>query len=343
MNSLEMCAQIIANGFLPAAHPNYSLTVPGQLIKELNDTVTQNFERAIVNARQGYWLHSTLITCVAGTTRYRIPHRAASTGLDRVELADSLASAFYPLNERPGRQALDDEIPGTAGGNGQGSPRSYEIRGEHIALLPTPNAAYVLRVWYYARPSQLVLPQSPTFTGTSAVDSTITDRGRITVAPVGAGRTVTVNAIPFRMNQTTPASIVTNVDRVDVVKPNGWYETVLVEAGQTFSGSVITFLGSDPLGDIEVGDYVRAADESEWPPLQKDFHRLVCDIGSLAVLTQLTFFEKAQVFGQKAASDMERFRDVLQPRVKDQAREIDFPDHILNGGGGSGRRGAWGA
>lgn len=326
-NTYEMCAQMVANGFLPASHPNFSMSNPTQLIKELNGCATQNFERPVVNARSGYWLKSTNVTTIQGHPRYRVPDRAAAGGFERIEIAQSATSAFGELKEEPGTGAADFE--GSPGSTGQ--PRRYELRGNQVHLLPTPDSnSYVLRFWYYVRPSQLVRPQSPTFTENSAIDSAVVDRGRVTVVNVAA-RTVTVNAIPFRMRQTTPAVIATIVDKVDVVHVGGWHELALVDAPQTLAGTTITIGGSDPLDDIEVGDYVRAADETDWPCIPADFHRLHTDLASMTVMVQLHMLEKAQAFGEKSAGDMDRFRDLLQPRVQNQARSIPFPDHILAG------------
>lgn len=339
-NTYELIQQIVANGFLPDYHPNYSLTSFHQPIRELRGVLTSNIQRLVVNARQGYWLHSTLMSTVAGQATYHLPHRAAAGGFDRIEIADSATSAFQPLDERPGRQALTWELPS----GGTGRPQCYELRGDRIALLPTPDSAnYVLRVWYYLRPSKISPAQSPTVTGVSAIDTAVTDRGRITSVADIANRKVTVNVIPKRMEQPTPADIVTVTDYVDVVRPSGWFTPLLVQASQTFTGTTITFGGTDPVDHLEVGDYVRAADETDWPCVPADFHRLIADLASITILVQLGFLQKAAAFGEKCAGDVDRLRDLLQPRVKDQAREIDFPDHILNGASGPVRRGAWGA
>jgi hypothetical protein len=337
MNTLELCAQITANGFLPSNHPNFSLSNPTQLIKELNGCVTQNFERPVVNARSGYWLKSTLVTTVAGRARYPVPHRAAAGGLERVEIAQSATSAFAELKEESGTDTVTWE-----GDSAQRDlPRRFELRGDQIHLLPTPDSSsYVLRLWYYLRPSQLAYPQSPTYTGVSLIDdATVVTRGQVQSINVGARQVVVTGgaSIPFRMRKTAPSSIISGVDRVDIVHSNGWHELALVDAPQTFSGSTITIGGSDPLDDIVVGDYVRFADETDWPCVPTDFHRLVADLASMTVLVQLHMLEKARAFGEKASGDMDRFRDLLQPRVKNQLRSIPFPEHVLNGSFGGWR------
>lgn len=326
MNTYELCAQMTANGFLPSNHPNFSLTNPTQLIKELNGCVTQNFGRPVINAREGYWLKSTTVNTVAGDARVRVPDRAVMGGLERVEIAESATSEFIALDSEPGT----DSVRWEGGSTNSNKPRRYELRGNQITLLPKPDSSnYVLRIWFYARPSQLVPPQSPTFTGTSSVDNAVVDRGRITSIASIASRQLVVNVIPFRMRQTTPAAIVTAVDKIDVIRPGGWFELSVVDATQTFSGTTITIGGTDDLSDIEVGDYVRAADETDWPCVPADFHRLLADLASMTCMVQLHMLEKAQAFGEKSAGDMDRFRDLLQPRVKNQARSIPFPDHVL--------------
>ena len=328
-NTYELCAQMTANGFLPSNHPNFSMTNPGQLIKELNGCVTQNFGRPVINAREGYWLKNTTVNTVVDDARVRVPDRAVMGGLERVEIAESATSEFIALESEPGT----DSVRWEGGPTNRGKPRRYELRGNQIHLLPKPDSSsYVLRIWFYARPSHLVPPQSPTFTGISAVDSAVVDRGRITSIAGLASRQVVVNTLPFRMRQTTPAQIVTSVDTVDIVHPGGWHELALVGATHIQTGgggTTITLGGTDLLEDIEVGDYLRAADETDWPCVPADFHRLLADLASMTVMVQLHMLEKAQAFGEKSGGDMDRFRDLLQPRVKNQARSIPFPDHVL--------------
>jgi len=96
----------------------------------------------------------------------------------------------------------------------------------------------------------------------------------------------------------------------------------------------ITIGGSDPLDDIAVGDYVRAADETDWPMIPADYHRLHADLATVPCLVQLADYGKARKVEEKIAGDMDRFRDLLQPRVKNQARSIPFPDHVLHAMGG---------
>jgi len=242
MNTYELCAQMVANGFLPSNHPNFSMGVPTQLIKELNGVHTQNFGRHVINAREGYWEQTTIIPTIVGDASYDLPERCAHGGFDRIELALSPTSEFMPID-------CDQEDTQRRAGapSNIGQPRTYMLRGNRIVLLPAPDsAAYRIRIWYYQRPSQIVRPQSPTFTEIASIDSAVVDRGRITsIAGIGS-RQVVVNAIPFRQRQGTPAAIVTAVDRIDVIKPSGWHELTIVGATQTISGTTITIGGSRP-------------------------------------------------------------------------------------------------
>lgn len=333
MNTYELCAQMLANGFIPANHPNFSLLTsagPVQLLKELNGCMTQNFERPVVNARSGYWLRSTTVTVTQGRASYRVPDRAAAGGLERVEIARDATSEFVSLEEESGTDAPKwSGAPSTIG-----IPRRFELRGSQLTLLPAPDSSsYVLRFWFCVRPSQLVRPQSPTFTETSSVDSAVPLRGRInTVSNASGNKYVLVDSSkPYDMLKATPTEV-SLFQRVDIIHPGGWYEPVLVDVAHSSGGSLrFNFADDVDLSLVEVGDYVRVADQTDWPCIPADFHRLLADLASMTVLVQLHLIEKARAFGEKSSGDMDRFRDLLQPRVQNQARSIPFPDHVLGG------------
>ena len=332
MNTYDLAYQILANGFLPSSHPEYPLApssaIPYQLYRELNDCMTQNFERMVVNARSGYWLKSRIVTTVAGTATYRLPPRMCTGGLERVEIAQTATSAYEPLQQESGTEAVHWELPNS----GRGKPARYELRGDAIALLPAPDSSsYQLRLWYYIRPSMLVTPQGSSSGELSnlvgslgAPGFTPTQRGVIGAINTTT-RVVTVNVLPNDMLGSVAGLSIVNGSTVDIVRGYGWYETVATDlAVSGLSGTTFTLGGTDSLDDVSADPaatphYVRVTNQTDWPPIPRDFHRTLADVATISVLTQLHLLEKAAAYAEKVSADLERFRELLQPRVKNQA------------------------
>jgi hypothetical protein len=72
------------------------------------------------------------------------------------------------------------------------------------------------------------------------------------------------------------------------------------------------------MSSIQVGDYVRAADQSEWAPIPDDFHRCLADITSIKILIQRDFQQKAMGYAQDVNSDLSRFSSLINDRVQEE-------------------------
>lgn len=286
-----------------AQYPAYTQAI---VLNELNDKLQSVFEDIVVKARSGYWLHEFVYT-VASSARFRIPPRAVVGGLEKVEVSTAASGQpFSKLTEVPASVAQDYEQLTT------GTPRVFTVQGDQVELIPQPVAGSVVRMTYYIRPSRLVPEQS---------NPNATQRGRITAVNVGA-RTVTVNALPFDQSLTVPVAITSALQTVDIVHPDGWHELSLVGASQTISGLVLTLGGTDSLSDVQVGDFVRVADQTDWPCLPDDFHRSLCDATAVKILLEMNVSDKATVLAASNNSELERFRSLLLPRVKSEPKQI---------------------
>lgn len=286
-----------------AQYPSYTQAV---VLSELNDKLQSVFEDIVVKARSGYWLHEFVYT-VASSPRFRIPPRAVVGGLEKVEIAAAASGQpFTKLTEVPASVAQDYERQGT------GDPYVFTVQGDVVEVIPQPTAGNVVRLTYYARPSRLVPAQS---------DPNGTQRGRITAVNTGT-RVVTVNALPFDQSLTVPVAITSAQQSIDIVHPDGWHELPLLGATQTISGLNITVGGTDSLADVQNGDYVRVADQTDWPCLPDDFHRSLSDAAAVKILLELHMGEKAMQLAASNNSELERFRSLLLPRVKSEPKQI---------------------
>lgn len=105
-----------------------------------------------IDAGQRY-LSSTTISTVAGTETYSLP----ADFQHLVSLGGEVNGAQrwlvpYNMNERP--YLVDDNA------GWQGEPFHYRLRGSNISLLPVPQDAYDLTLWYTAAPSTLTTGQT---------------------------------------------------------------------------------------------------------------------------------------------------------------------------------------
>lgn len=292
-------------------HPDYT---DARILIELNDSLTTKFQRSVVDSRGQYWQQTALITIGSNVTRVRLPARAIK--LAKVEIGSSPANSsteYKDLSEITEDAASYYEHPG----NVTGKPVFYVARGDQIELVPGTGATnYTLKLKYYIRPSRLVTSQSSTLGGAAV------DRGRITAINLGTP-SVTVNALPFDYSLGTPAAITTALQTIDIVHPDGWHELALVGSTQTISGLVITLGTTDALDRVAIGDYVRVAGQTDWPPLDDSYHRCLADITASKILIQEANPEKAAGLVSDVNADFERFSSQLSPRSNTLNRRRD--------------------
>ncbi len=295
MDSTELIAAIRHAAHLATSHPTYT---DARLLLEATDTVRTVFGEPILSARQGYWLHreEQAMTTTIGNA-YRIPHRSMVNGLKHVEAADS-DDKFYSL--RPAKESELGRITEA------GEPALYDIEADYIRIYPPlANDNFTLRLSYYLRHPQLVAVQTD---------------GEITAI---SGQVLSVNVIPD--DQVASTSIV-NGDLVDVIKGNGSHDIPVVGASITISSLDITIAAAVDVGRVAVGDFVRFAQQSDWPMLPQDFHRTLADATAVVILTDMGAVGKAAALAQKVSNDIDRLKTMIQPRNKHADRVIR-PQH----------------
>lgn len=313
MNTTEMLAQLRLNCLLEDSAIDYPDSV---LLREMSDALSTKFQDTIVGFRNGTWQASYYQPVTAGQARIRLESQV--TVVSKIEIGNGSSANYDNINFM--RLPLVSEGHSDlfeASYNGTGQPQAYVLRGNDIVLLPSPDSSgYVLRVTYFRRPPRL-FPSQNNLAGT--------DRGRVTAVNT-ALRTITVNAVPFNMNQSPSPVVLISGDSIDVVKPNGWFDSCLINQPltSTFS-SVLGIGGTQPLRDVNVGDYVRAFGQSDWPMLPEDFHRAVVDVTTVKILVQRGYSQKATNFAGDVSADLQRFQSLYADRVREEPRIIRAP------------------
>jgi hypothetical protein len=294
--SADMLRRVRFSAFLPDADPEYD---DAQIRRELTETLHTVFGEIVASTRGGFWLDDAITTCTAGKATYRMPARAIAGGLEHIEIANGTGGGWGPMTEVMAKRA--DELSGPSGTPSQGTPEYFIVEGDQVRLIPCPSTSnFRIKMRYYRRASRVVDEQT---------------RGLISAVNTTA-RTITVNVIPFDQELSVPAAITSGVTLIDVVHPTGWHELALTGASQTFSGTTITVGGTLDMTKIEVGDYVRAAEQAEWPALPEDFYRTLADAAAVTILTSKGYGPKGAQIAQKMGADLHRFRSLLNPRIK---------------------------
>lgn len=315
MRSDELLARIRRSAAIgdEFAYTEYSNQV---LLDEMNDRLRSVFSDAIISARSGYWLTTLVFSGNVSNGNFRIPPRAAVGGLESIEYL--LNGEYYHLREMTPREAAPWET--TSSSTVTGLPVGYWVDGETVNLVRAPQSGVTIRLRYYLRPSLLVTSQSSTSANSGSAAAI---RGRID-ALNSTTRTVTVNALPYDYSLAVPAAI-TNGYRVDSVRPAGWHTPTVVEYIPAISGLDLAFgsMSVDEFGRaFRVGDYIRAADQTDWPALPSDFHRMLADATAANVLREMDLTSKAETISTVASADFARFAQSIQPRVKSEPKSI---------------------
>lgn len=299
MNSTELEQAIRNSAFIGDAAAFTEFT-QNRVLLEANDKLATVFEDIVVKARAGYWAHEFIYTVAANDSRYRIPPRAVVQGLEKIECASALTGPWIPLEQVP------ISIASYYKASTQGTPYIFSVFGDIVDVMPTPAVGTFLKMTYYIRPSR-VCP-------TQAI-------GLITNVNTAA-RQVSVNAIPLNYANDGTSATLTSGTAIDIIHADGWHELSMVNQPETFSGTTFTLGGTDDMGDILVGDYVRAAGQTDWPCLPDDFHRCLADATAVKLLLEQGLSDKANDLANNNGNDLTRFRSLLLPRVKSQPKSI---------------------
>ena len=312
MNTTDLLKRCRQAAFLEDTATDYTDSV---ILGQMYDQMLQLYERAVVKSRQGYWFQAQKIPVTAGLATYPIPARAVMNTMERVQIAYDSTLDFADLNRVDEGQAPNYEL-----GVGQtGQPARYTTRGRNIVLLPLPDSSvYTLRVEFYCRPSRLVPAQSASTNG-------------LITAVNNVSKTVTVSADTSSYDSAgSQTSMAAGTWSIDIISGNGtpagllnlstdttdgnWHDFVITSASATASSHVWTFTDSTiDLSAVQVGDYIRAANQSEWPQISSDFHRTVADATADKILIERRMSNPDLT--QRLADDLSRFLDLLQPRA----------------------------
>lgn len=308
MDSTALLAEVRRWAFVGDA-ASYTEYTDNTLLTMATSRLRADFSKAVVDAHQGQWQQTSFITGV--TDAAPVPPRAVVNGIHSIYCLspNNNINTWFPLAEA---QVQDTWLFQNQSQASQW-PRKYSLQGDDIILLPTPTQDTQLMVKWHLRPSQLCTSQN---------SKNGTDRGRIT--SIVPGVSITVNALPFNMQATSPAAI-TSADTFDVIRVSGWYKPMFIsQAITSIVGTTITPVDTTWITakNVKVGDYVRCENQTDWPQLPDEFHECLAQDTAGAVLNQMGLNEKEADVRSKLQPVFNNFRGMLVPRSQFRSQQI---------------------
>lgn len=261
------------------------------VLRLMNHGLRTVFQPMVASAREGHWLHTLSRVLSVGNPLVRLhPRHIALEQIDRRIGGES--GRWEPLTVviESERAAWERHYYAAQ------YPCGYTLQTNNIALIPAAMDSCELRAKFVMRPSMLVEAQ---------------DAGRVTAFDE---HTITVNSMPVdRVTGQTLAGSVT----IDVIEPVGWSEISLFDAPATVTGATtLTVNSAFGLGRIQVGDYVRAAQQTDWPQLDESLHITVADVAGVYACRQKDMYTRADELAKQAQGALNRWVDSLSPRRK---------------------------
>lgn len=254
----------------------------------------------LIAEMQGYGVFRTRTQVAGGTSRYRLPPRAAWQKLKNLWLFDGTA--------RREMSRVEEERSSTYGIGLTGLPCEYLIEGNHVVLVPDLVGSFTgqLEFVFYAWPGELVLETAA--------------RQILTVST--ATKTVTFStAIPTAW---------TTASRFDVHSENSGAELKLLNEPVTVAtalSSSLTFTNAiDGSGFntmlLEVGDWVCLTGQAVLPAMPRELYPAVARAAAMQIYEGLGDTEKVRLHGTILDTFLKATLAMMGTRVESQPMTI---------------------
>lgn len=267
-----------------------------KILQMCNQTMSDVLEPLIAGARSGYWCHTFTRTLGINNDVVRLPPRSCPA-IEQVDISWDGGRCWEPLSE-----ALEAEAQDWMNDYGrQNRPFAYVVRSSYLKLLPAAAAEGIqLRIKILVRPSVLVEPQSTGLVVDYDADT----------------RIVEVINLPVSKPSGTAMS---GTQVVDIIEPRANFELALCDAIATvIDPTHVEIAEGYGLARIEPGDYMRFANQSEWPQLPESFHKVIGSITAIPICRQRDMHQRAEALSSTSGNTLSRLSDHIKPRVRVQ-------------------------
>lgn len=273
----------------------------------VNEEMGINLLPDLISAREDMFLKRKTIPLVSGQATYFMPTRAIGNSAKAVVYVDS-SGGKYELPQLTPEKVFASQYS-------DGNPMGVYFENDKICLVPTPNSNQgSVEVWYYSRPSELVLS-----TSCGKVESLSDDGTTLTITLDKSIESDVANgALVDVLNTSSPF----NLDLEDV--------TITTSVGTVITAPLASFQDSNGTLSIAVGDYVCAAGTSNIPMVPQEFHPILAQMVACRMLEALGDLQKLQAAnGKLAEMRMQAFK-LIANRIETSNKKINNLRSIHN-------------
>lgn len=270
--------QLVAN--VPEANATYTSS---DILSYANMEMKTALVPKIRSVQENYFL-TYVDYPINNTGTYAIPPRAIGQAIARVAIVNG--TQLVPVAQTD-IQLLDSTTYSPYGNY------SFYIQSNKI-ILSGPVTGNNLRVWYYIKPSKIVLVS------------------RCALITNINGTTVTVSSLP--------TDYVTNT-KCDFVKATGGYECLAIDVTISNVAGLNVTLSSVP-SDLEVGDYLCLANTSPFPQIPSELQEILVQRTAMKVLEAQTYTEKWNIAAARLKEMEEAAWVLLTPRADREPKKI---------------------
>ena len=283
-----LISNITLTGHVPTGNVTFT---PENLATLADREMSTPILKQILSSRGGYYM--TNVTLPASQTGlYPIPSDCIAGSLYNVELIQNVTVIQVQPIEISEQYSTNTPNATTYG---------YYMVGNNVQILPTPPVGNT-RLWYYKRPSQLVLNSDCCYINSVDITGTI----------------LTVNSIPQN---------IFNNSYVDIVGDQPPFNVIGTQTIINIAGMVIT-LDAAPVVPIQVGNYVALNQQTCIPPIPVEF-RILLEQRTICSIYEIQKNKDGLAIAQKKLKELEEDTlGLITNRVKSKAAVIN----VSNGG-----------
>lgn len=253
----------------------------------------------IISQNENFLTYQDSIAASANQTLYRFPYRSVGGVLTHLAW----------VNGNGSKNILDRaEIQDTDNFNtsDQDTPHRFYVTGNYLNILPTPTIAGTIEIFYPFMPSMLVMESScPAITSVNYTT-----------------RTVTVNSAPTNFQTGI------KYDLIDHLAGNG---IVYYDLLGTLSGNTISF--TQPITNVQVGNYIAQAQQSPVPMVPEVLHKYVVELTATRIEVQRGSTERAKLAAAIIQDIKQRLPLLIGNRLKSKPKTVGGMNPFRRGRG----------
>jgi len=259
----------------------------------------------LISVRENLFMRYKDVSLVANVPYYAIPERATGNSLKDLFTIDATGALQSDLNPT----SITDRV-----GQG-GTPDSFYLFGDEIALVPYPDqAGDSLRFFYFERPSELIAT---------------TSCSKISLISSLAGTTT------FTVDTNLTGSISVG-DKVDFLSGKSpfflWAPDVSVTAITSSTIAVATTSVDSEAGSVEpiAGDYICPAQKANIPMIPQEFHPILSQMVVCRMLEALGHLDKMGAAKVTLAEMKINALKLIANRVESKVAKVNNKDSFMS-------------